>query len=165
MNLRIGHGVDVHTFTDGDHITLGGVRIPHTHGFKAHSDGDVLIHALCDALLGALALGDIGHHFPDNDPAYKGIDSRILLRRVMDELRSRGFRVVNADMTILAEAPRLAPHIDAMRAVLADDMGVGLDRVNIKATTNEGMGYVGRREGILAYATVLVSQGAAGEGA
>lgn len=165
MNLRIGHGVDVHTFTDGDHITLGGVRIPHTHGFKAHSDGDVLIHALCDALLGALALGDIGHHFPDTDPAYKGIDSRILLRRVMDELRSRGFRVVNADMTILAEAPRLAPHIDAMRAVLADDMGVGLDRVNIKATTNEGMGYVGRREGILAYATVLVSQGAAGEGA
>jgi 2-C-methyl-D-erythritol 2,4-cyclodiphosphate synthase len=165
MNLRIGHGVDVHTFTDGDHVTLGGVRIPHTHGFKAHSDGDVLIHALCDALLGALALGDIGHHFPDTDPAYKGIDSRILLRRVMEELRSRGFRVVNADMTVLAEAPRLAPHIDAMRAVLAGDMGVGLDRVNIKATTNEGMGYVGRREGILAYATVLVSQGAAGEGA
>lgn len=165
MNLRIGQGVDVHTFTDGDHVTLGGVRIPHTHGLKAHSDGDVLIHALCDALLGALALGDIGHHFPDNDPAYKGIDSRILLRRVMEALRSRGFRVVNADMTVLAEAPRLAPHIDAMRAVLAGDMGVGLDRVNIKATTNEGMGYVGRREGILAYATVLVSQGAAGEGA
>ncbi|MDM7321892.1 MAG: 2-C-methyl-D-erythritol 2,4-cyclodiphosphate synthase [Gammaproteobacteria bacterium] len=163
--MRIGQGVDVHTFTDGDHITLGGVHIPHTHGLKAHSDGDVLIHALCDALLGALALGDIGHHFPDNDPAYKGIDSRILLRRVMEELRSRGFRVVNADMTILAESPRLAPHIDAMRAVLAGDMGVGLDRVNIKATTNEGMGYVGRREGILAYATVLVSQGAAGEGA
>ncbi|MFZ5536324.1 MAG: 2-C-methyl-D-erythritol 2,4-cyclodiphosphate synthase [Pseudomonadota bacterium] len=163
--MRIGHGVDVHTFTDGDHVTLGGVRIPHTHGFKAHSDGDVLIHALCDALLGALALGDIGHHFPDTDPAYKGIDSRILLRRVMEELRSRGFRVVNADMTVLAEAPRLAPHIDAMRAVLAGDMGVGLDRVNIKATTNEGMGYVGRREGILAYATVLVNQGAAGEGA
>ncbi|MGD9709803.1 MAG: 2-C-methyl-D-erythritol 2,4-cyclodiphosphate synthase [Halothiobacillaceae bacterium] len=165
MNLRIGQGVDVHTFTDGDHVTLGGVRIPHDRGLKAHSDGDVLIHALCDALLGALALGDIGHHFPDNDPAYKGIDSRILLRRVMEELRSRGFRVVNADMTVLAEAPRLAPHIDAMRAVLAGDMGVGLDRVNIKATTNEGMGYVGRREGILAYATVLVSQGAAGEGA
>lgn len=165
MNLRIGQGVDVHTFTEGDHITLGGVRIPHTQGIKAHSDGDVLIHALCDALLGALALGDIGHHFPDNDPAYKGIDSRILLRRVMEELRSRGFRLVNADMTVLAEAPRLAPHIDAMRAVLAGDMGVGLDRVNIKATTNEGMGYVGRREGILAYATVLVSQGAAGEGA
>ncbi|MEW6691308.1 MAG: 2-C-methyl-D-erythritol 2,4-cyclodiphosphate synthase [Pseudomonadota bacterium] len=163
--MRIGQGVDVHTFTDGDHVTLGGVRIPHDRGLKAHSDGDVLIHALCDALLGALALGDIGHHFPDNDPAYKGIDSRILLRRVMEELRSRGFRVVNADMTVLAEAPRLAPHIDAMRAVLAGDMGVGLDRVNIKATTNEGMGYVGRREGILAYATVLVSQGAAGEGA
>ncbi|MGC8854408.1 MAG: 2-C-methyl-D-erythritol 2,4-cyclodiphosphate synthase [Halothiobacillaceae bacterium] len=165
MNLRIGQGVDVHTFTDGDYVTLGGVRIPHDRGLKAHSDGDVLIHALCDALLGALALGDIGHHFPDNDPAYKGIDSRILLRRVMEELRSRGFWVVNADMTVLAEAPRLAPHIDAMRAVLAGDMGVGLDRVNIKATTNEGMGYVGRREGILAYATVLVSQGAAGEGA
>ncbi|MGB9669843.1 MAG: 2-C-methyl-D-erythritol 2,4-cyclodiphosphate synthase [Halothiobacillaceae bacterium] len=165
MNLRIGQGVDVHTFTDGDYVTLGGVRIPHDRGLKAHSDGDVLIHALCDALLGALALGDIGHHFPDNDPAYKGIDSRILLRRVMEELRSRGFGVVNADMTVLAEAPRLAPHIDAMRAVLAGDMGVGLDRVNIKATTNEGMGYVGRREGILAYATVLLSQGAAGEGA
>lgn len=165
MNLRIGQGVDVHTFTEGDHITLGGVRIPHTQGIKAHSDGDVLIHALCDALLGALALGDIGHHFPDNDPAYKGIDSRIMLRRVMEDLRNRGFRLVNADMTVLAEVPRLAPHIDAMRAVLAGDMGVGLDRVNIKATTNEGMGYVGRREGILAYATVLVSQGAAGEGA
>jgi 2-C-methyl-D-erythritol 2,4-cyclodiphosphate synthase len=165
MNLRIGQGVDVHTFTDGDHVTLGGVRIPHTHGIKAHSDGDVLIHALCDALLGALALGDIGHHFPDNDPAYKGIDSRILLREVMSKVRALGWGVVNADMTVLAEAPRLAPHIDAMRAVLAGDMGVGLDRVNIKATTNEGMGYVGRREGILAYATVLVSQGAAGEGA
>lgn len=164
MNLRIGQGVDVHAFTDGDYITLGGVRIPHTHGFKAHSDGDVLIHALCDALLGALALGDIGHHFPDNDPAYKGIDSRILLRRVMGDLRSRRFRVVNADMTILAEAPRLAPYIDTMRAILAEDMGIGLDRVNIKATTNEGMGFVGRREGIMAYATVLVSQDAAGEG-
>ncbi|MGK0674349.1 MAG: 2-C-methyl-D-erythritol 2,4-cyclodiphosphate synthase [Halothiobacillaceae bacterium] len=160
MNLRIGYGVDVHMFTEGDHITLGGVRIPHTHGFKAHSDGDVLIHALCDALLGALALGDIGQHFPDTDPSYAGIDSRILLRRVMDELRGRGFRVVNADMTILAEAPRLASHVDAMRAVLADDMGVGLDRVSIKATTNEGMGYVGRREGIVAYATVLVGEGA-----
>jgi len=165
MNLRIGQGVDVHTFTEGDHITLGGVRIPHDRGFKAHSDGDVLIHALCDALLGALALGDIGHHFPDSDPAYRGIDSRILLRRVMGELRSRNWGVVNADMTILAEAPRLAPYIKAMRTVLAKDMGVGLDRVSIKATTNEGMGYVGRREGILAYATVLVSQGAASEGA
>lgn len=165
MNLRIGQGVDVHTFTDGDHLTLGGVRIPHDRGLKAHSDGDVLIHALCDALLGALALGDIGHHFPDHDPAYKGIDSRILLREVMSKVRALGWRVVNADMTVLAEAPRLAPHIDAMRTVLAGDMGVGLDRVNIKATTNEGMGYVGRREGILAYATVLVSQGAAGEGA
>ncbi|MEF3193546.1 MAG: 2-C-methyl-D-erythritol 2,4-cyclodiphosphate synthase [Halothiobacillaceae bacterium] len=158
MNLRIGQGVDVHTFTDGDHVTLGGVRIPHTHGLKAHSDGDVLIHALCDALLGALALGDIGHHFPDNDPAYKGIDSRILLRRVMEALRSRGFRVVNADMTVLAEAPRLAPYIDAMRAILAKDMGVDLDCVNIKATTMEGLGAVGRKEGIVAYATVLVAQ-------
>jgi len=158
MNIRIGQGVDVHAFTDGDHVTLGGVRIPFDRGFKAHSDGDVLIHALCDALLGALALGDIGHHFPDTDPAYRGIDSRILLRRVMDELRSRGWGVVNADMTVLAEAPRLAPHIDSMRARLAEDMGVGLDRVNVKATTNEGMGYVGRREGIVAYATVLVAR-------
>ncbi len=157
MRLRIGQGVDVHAFTEGDHIILGGVRIAHDRGLRAHSDGDVLIHALCDALLGAQGLGDIGHHFPDSDPAFKGIDSRILLRRVMAELGGRGFALVNADMTVLAEAPRLAPHIGAMRAVLAGDLGVDVERVNIKATTSEGLGFVGRGEGILAYASVLIA--------
>lgn len=157
MNLRIGQGVDVHAFTEGDHVTLGGVRIPHTYGIKAHSDGDVVIHALCDALLGALALGDIGHHFPDNDPAYKGIDSRVLLRRVMGELHTRGWGVVNADMTILAQAPRVAPHVDLMRERLAEDMGIDIDRVNIKATTTEQLGFTGRKEGIVAYATALLA--------
>lgn len=158
MNIRVGQGVDIHAFTAGDHVTLGGVPIPHTQGLKAHSDGDVVIHALCDALLGALALGDIGHHFPDTDPAFKGIDSRILLRRVMEELSTRGWAVVNADMTVLAQAPRLAPHVETMRERLAADMGVGMDRVNIKATTTEGLGAVGRKEGIVAHATVLVAQ-------
>lgn len=158
MDLRVGQGVDVHAFTAGDYVTLGGVRIPHTHGLKAHSDGDVIIHALCDALLGALALGDIGHHFPDNDPAFKNIDSRILLRRVMGELHARGWHVVNADMTVLAQAPRMAPHVDMMRERLAEDMGVGMDRVNIKATTTERLGFTGREEGIVAYATALVGK-------
>jgi len=156
MTIRIGQGVDVHAFTEGDHVTLGGVRITHDRGLKAHSDGDVVIHALCDALLGALALGDIGHHFPDNDPAYKGIDSRILLRRVMDELRMRSWAVVNADMTILAQAPRVAPHVALMRERLAGDMGIGMDQVGIKATTTEQLGFTGREEGIVAMATVLL---------
>ncbi|MEW6446239.1 MAG: 2-C-methyl-D-erythritol 2,4-cyclodiphosphate synthase [Pseudomonadota bacterium] len=159
--MRVGQGVDVHAFMEGDHVTLGGVRIAHDQGLKAHSDGDVLIHALCDALLGALALGDIGHHFPDTDPAFKGVDSRILLRRVMDELRLRGWGVVNADMTVLAEAPRLAPHLERMRANLSVDMGVDIGQVNIKATTAEGLGAVGRREGIVAHATVLLTQSGA----
>lgn len=156
MKLRVGHGIDVHAFTEGDHVILGGVRIPYTQGLKAHSDGDVVIHALCDALLGALALGDIGHHFPDSDPAFKGIDSRILLREVMVKIQGLGWALVNADLTILAEAPRLARYIDAMRANLAQDMGVKVDQVSLKATTNEGLGYVGRGEGIIAHATVLL---------
>ncbi|MEW6765696.1 MAG: 2-C-methyl-D-erythritol 2,4-cyclodiphosphate synthase [Pseudomonadota bacterium] len=161
MNFRIGQGVDIHAFAAGDHVTLGGVSIPHNYGLKAHSDGDVVIHALCDALLGALALGDIGHHFPDTDPAFKGIDSRVLLRRVMGELRTRGWAVVNADMTVLAQAPRLAPHVETMRERLAADMGIGIDRVNIKATTTEGLGAVGRKEGIVAHAAVLVAHSGA----
>jgi len=155
--MRIGQGVDVHAFTTGDHVVLGGVRIPHTQGLLAHSDGDVLIHALCDALLGAAALGDIGHHFPDTDPAYRGVDSRILLRHVMHILAKRPWSVVNADMTLLAQAPRLAPHIPQMLACLAEDMGVGIDQLSIKASTSERLGFVGREEGIVAQAVVLLA--------
>jgi 2-C-methyl-D-erythritol 2,4-cyclodiphosphate synthase len=130
------------------------VRIPHNRAFAAHSDGDVLIHALCDALLGAAALGDIGRHFPDTDPAYAGADSRVLLRRVAELIRAQGYRVGNVDATIIAQAPKMAPHIEAMRANLADDLGVALDRVNVKATTTERLGFPGREEGIAAHAVV-----------
>lgn len=153
---RIGQGVDVHRFTDGDHVVLGGVRIPHEQGILAHSDGDVLLHALCDALLGALALGDIGHHFPDTDAAYRGADSRVLLRHVMSLVRDRGYRVGNVDCTVLAERPKLAPHIAAMQAHIADDLGVTPGDVGIKATTTEKLGFVGRREGITALAVALL---------
>lgn len=156
MNIRIGHGYDVHAFKDGDHVVLGGVRIAHTRAFAAHSDGDVLIHALCDALLGAAALGDIGRHFPDTDPAYKGADSRVLLRRVVGLLEERGYRVGNADATIIAQAPKLAPHIESMRANLAEDLGVAVDRVSVKATTTERLGFTGREEGIAAHAVALL---------
>lgn len=155
--IRIGQGVDVHAFTSGDHVVLGGVRIPHSQGLLAHSDGDVLIHALCDALLGAAALGDIGHHFPDTDPAYRGVDSRVLLRHVMQLLAERAWVVVNADMTLLAQAPRVAAHIPQMLACLADDMRVSVDQLSIKATTSEGLGFVGREEGIVAQAVVLLA--------
>jgi len=154
--IRIGQGVDVHAFTNGDHVVLGGVHIPHTQGLLAHSDGDVLIHALCDALLGALALGDIGHHFPDTDPAYRGVDSRVLLRHVMRLLAERAWCVVNADMTLLAQAPRVAAHIPQMLAYLAEDMAVSVDQLSIKATTSERLGFVGREEGIVAQAVVLL---------
>jgi 2-C-methyl-D-erythritol 2,4-cyclodiphosphate synthase len=154
--IRIGQGVDVHAFTKGDHVVLGGVRIAHTQGLLAHSDGDVLIHALCDALLGAAALGDIGHHFPDTDPAYRGVDSRVLLRHVIQLLAERGWSVVNADMTLLAQAPRVAAHIPQMLACLADDMGVSVEQISIKATTSERLGFVGREEGIVAQAVVLL---------
>ncbi|HSP00162.1 MAG TPA: 2-C-methyl-D-erythritol 2,4-cyclodiphosphate synthase [Thioalkalivibrio sp.] len=156
-NIRIGHGYDVHAFKDGDHLVLGGVRIPHSKAFAAHSDGDVLIHALCDALLGAAALGDIGRHFPDTDPAYQGADSRVLLRRVVELLWMSGYRVGNVDATIIAQAPRMAPHIEAMGANLAEDLGVGIDQVNVKATTTERLGFTGREEGIAAHAVVLIA--------
>ena len=154
--MRIGHGYDVHAFTEGDHIVLGGVTIPHVHAFAAHSDGDVLIHALCDALLGAAALGDIGRHFPDTSAEYKGIDSRILLRHVVGLLKERGYRLGNADMTIIAQAPKMAPHIEAMRANLAADLQADIGQVNVKATTTEKLGFAGRKEGIAAHAVVLL---------
>ncbi len=156
--MRIGHGYDVHAFTEGDHIILGGVRIPHTHTFAAHSDGDVLIHALCDALLGAAALGDIGRHFPDTNAEFENIDSRILLRHVVDLLHREGYSLGNADMTIIAQAPKLAQHIEAMRSNLANDLQVELDRINVKATTTEKLGFAGRQEGIAAHAVVLLNR-------
>lgn len=154
--MLIGQGFDAHRFAAGRPLILGGVTVPHDQGMAAHSDGDVLVHALCDALLGAAGLGDIGRHFPDTDPAYAGIDSRILLRRVMDDLKGRGLRVHNADLTVIAQRPRLAAHIPAMRAILAADLGCDPSRVNLKATTTEQMGFTGRGEGIAALAVVLL---------
>jgi 2-C-methyl-D-erythritol 2,4-cyclodiphosphate synthase len=159
--MRIGQGVDAHRFSDGDHVMLGGVRIPHERGLAAHSDGDVLLHAICDALLGAAALGDIGKHFPDTSQSFKGIDSRILLRRTREILAGAGYRVVNLDGTIVAERPKIAPHVDAMRACIAEDLGVPVDAVSVKATTTEKMGFAGREEGIAALAVALIAaQGA-----
>ncbi|HBA00438.1 MAG TPA: 2-C-methyl-D-erythritol 2,4-cyclodiphosphate synthase, partial [Halomonas sp.] len=135
--MRIGHGFDVHRFGPGDHLMIGGVKLPFDHGFVAHSDGDVLLHAISDALLGACALGDIGRHFPDTDPAWKGADSRGLLRHVVALVRGEGFEVVNLDATVMAQAPKMAPHIEAMRAAIAETLGVTLGQVNVKATTTE----------------------------
>jgi len=154
--MRIGHGFDAHRFCDGSHVVIGGVSIEHEKGLEAHSDGDVLVHAVCDALLGAAGLGDIGRHFPDSDDQYRGIDSRILLRRVRDALCERGLRVSNLDCTLVAQAPRMGPHIATMCTNMAEDMGVSVDRVNVKATTTERMGYTGRGEGIAAHAIVLL---------
>jgi len=154
--MRIGHGFDAHRFCDGSHVVIGGVSIEHEKGLEAHSDGDVLVHAVCDALLGAAGLGDIGRHFPDSDDQYRGIDSRILLRRVRDALAGRGLRVSNLDCTLVAQAPRMGPHIATMCTNMAEDMGVSVDRVNVKATTTERMGYTGRGEGIAAHAIVLL---------
>lgn len=156
--MRIGHGFDAHRFGPGDHLMLGGVRIPHSQGVVAHSDGDVLIHALCDALLGAAALGDIGRHFPDSDPQYRGADSRVLLRHVLGLLRERGCRIVNADLSLIAEAPRVAAHAGEMRRVLASDLELDEGAINIKATTTERMGWIGRGEGLAAHAVVLIDQ-------
>ena len=153
---RIGHGYDAHRFAPGAKLVLGGVAIEFDRGLAAHSDGDVLVHALCDALLGAAGLGDIGRHFPDSSPELAGIDSRILLRRAVGLLGDRGFGVMNADATIIAQAPRLAPHLDRMRAHLASDLGIEIGEVNIKATTTEGMGFAGRGEGIAAHAVALI---------
>jgi 2-C-methyl-D-erythritol 2,4-cyclodiphosphate synthase len=156
--MRIGHGYDAHRFAAGVRLVLGGVEIAHDKGLAAHSDGDVVVHALCDALIGAAAGGDIGRHFPDDDPQYENIDSRILLRRVVADLGDRGFRVGNADMTIIAEEPRLSSHVGQMRANMAADLGVDPGRVNVKATTTEKMGFVGRAEGIAAHAVVLLEE-------
>ena len=156
--MRIGHGYDVHAFGDGDHIMLCGVRIAHQNGLMAHSDGDVALHALTDALLGALALGDIGHHFPDDDPTFEGADSRQLLRQVVALVKARGFALGNADLTIIAQAPKLASHIAAMRQNLSEDLGGDIDQINVKATTTERLGFVGREEGISVHAVVLLKE-------
>jgi len=156
--VRIGQGFDVHAFREGGRLILGGVEIAHSHGLAAHSDGDVLLHALCDALLGAAGLGDIGRHFPDTDAAYQGIDSRKLLRAVMDKVRQQGLVVGNADITVVAQAPKLAPHVEAMCGNIAADLGVERGRVNVKATTTEHLGFTGRREGIAAFAVVLLEE-------
>jgi 2-C-methyl-D-erythritol 2,4-cyclodiphosphate synthase len=158
--LRIGQGYDVHVFEAGDHVVLGGVRIPHAQGIRAHSDGDVLLHALCDALLGAAALGDIGMHFPDTDPRWRGVDSRVFLRHVRDLLVQHSFEVVNVDATVLAEAPRLGKHRETMCANIAVDLGIEVERVNVKATTSEGAGFIGRREGLACHAIVLIERSA-----
>ncbi len=155
--MRIGQGFDVHAFREGGRLVLGGVEIPHERGLAAHSDGDVLLHALCDALLGAAALGDIGRHFPDSDPRYAGIDSRVLLREVYAKVCAAGWRLVNADTTIIAQAPRLAPHVEAMRANIAGDLGVDVGAIGVKATTSERLGFTGRGEGIAAQAVVLLA--------
>ena len=154
--MRIGHGYDTHRFVEGRPLVLGGVTIPHEKGLLAHSDGDVVIHALCDALLGAAALGDIGAHFPDTSADFKNIDSRVLLRRVLELLAQNSYEVTNADITIIAEEPRMAPHIDVMRDNLCADLAVSRDAINIKATTNEKMGFIGNREGIAVHAVVLI---------
>ncbi len=156
--MRIGQGYDAHRFIEETPLILGGVTIDYTLGMEAHSDGDVLLHALCDALLGAAALGDIGKHFPDSDPKYKGIDSRKLLRQVVALLVASGYQVVNADTTVVAQKPRLAPHIEAMRENIAQDLAVDMGDVNVKATTTEGMGFAGRGEGIACYAVVLLKR-------
>lgn len=154
--MRIGHGYDVHRFGVGEAIVLGGVRIPHDRGLEAHSDGDVLIHAICDALLGAIGQGDIGKHFPDTDPANANIDSRLLLRRVVSLVQNAGWELANMDATLVAQAPRMAPYIEAMRENLATDLAASHGQVNVKATTTEKLGFTGREEGIAAHAVVLL---------
>ena len=156
MPWRVGHGFDVHAFMPGDHLMIGGVRIPFDKAFKAHSDGDVLIHAFCDALLGAAGLGDIGQHFPDTDPAYLGIDSALLLSRVYALLKGQQWRIGNADLTIIAQAPRMSAHIPAMRTRLAALLQLDINALNIKATTTERLGFTGRGEGIAAEAVVVI---------
>jgi 2-C-methyl-D-erythritol 2,4-cyclodiphosphate synthase len=157
-DMRIGHGFDVHAFATDRKLIIGGVDIPYELGLAGHSDADVLLHAICDALLGAAGLGDIGRHFPDSDGAFAGIDSRILLRRVAEQLTQRGWRVGNVDATIIAQAPKMAPHIARMTAHIADDLGIAIDRVNVKATTTEKLGFTGRGEGIAAEAVCLIER-------
>ena len=156
MDIRVGCGYDVHALADGLELVLCGVRVPHTKGCVAHSDGDVAIHAICDAMLGALALGDIGKLFPDNDNKYKGIDSRILLKEVVDIVMDNGFVISNIDCTIVMQRPKLRPHIDHMRAALAEVVGIDVGRISVKATTTEHLGFEGREEGVSANAVVLL---------
>ncbi|MEF3073700.1 2-C-methyl-D-erythritol 2,4-cyclodiphosphate synthase [Methylobacter sp. Wu1] len=156
--IRVGQGYDVHRFKEGEYIILGGVKIDYEKGLEAHSDGDVVLHALSDALLGAAALGDIGKHFPDTDPEFKGADSRVLLRHVYRIVQEKGYSLVNADITIIAQAPKMAPHIGAMCRNIADDLKVDIDCVNVKATTTEKLGFEGRKEGIAVQAVVLIEK-------
>lgn len=156
LPFRIGHGFDVHKFGEGDEIILGGVRIPYQQGLIAHSDGDVVLHALTDAILGAAALGDIGKHFPDTDPDFAGADSRILLKSAYQEVLKKGYKLGNLDITIMAQAPKMAPHIDAMRANIAKDLALDIDCVNVKATTTEKLGFTGRKEGIAVASVALL---------
>jgi 2-C-methyl-D-erythritol 2,4-cyclodiphosphate synthase len=156
--IRVGMGYDVHRFKDGGDVILGGVKIDYEQGLEAHSDGDVVLHALCDALLGAAALGDIGKHFPDTDPEFKGADSRVLLRHVYSIVQKKGYEIVNADLTIIAQAPKMAPHIFAMCQNIADDLAVDIDCINVKATTTEKLGFEGRKEGIAVQAVVLIEK-------
>ena len=156
--FRIGNGYDVHRLVEGHDLIICGVKIPHCLGLLGHSDADVALHALADALLGAAALGDIGHHFPDTDPAYSGADSRMLLRRVVALIADKGYKVENVDVTIIAQAPKMSPHIEQMRQNVADDLGIALDSVSVKATTTERLGFTGREEGIAALASALISK-------
>ena len=156
--IRVGQGYDVHRFKDGGEVILGGVKIPYEQGLEAHSDGDVVLHALCDALLGAVALGDIGKHFPDTDPEFKGADSRVLLRYVYKIVQEKGYKLVNADITIIAQAPKMSPHTAAMCRNIADDLQADVDCINVKATTTEKLGFEGRKEGIAVQAIVLVEK-------
>jgi 2-C-methyl-D-erythritol 2,4-cyclodiphosphate synthase len=155
-NVRIGQGFDVHAFGEGDHLMLGGVRVPHTQGIVAHSDGDVVLHAVCDALLGALALGDIGKHFPPSDPRWKGVDSRTFVRHCDHLIRHQGWMVGNLDVTVICERPKVGPHAEAMRRTIALDLGIEPDAVSVKATTTETLGFTGRSEGIAAQAVCLL---------
>ena len=156
--IRVGQGYDVHRFNEGEFIILGGVKIDYEQGLEAHSDGDVVLHALCDALLGAAALGDIGKHFPDTDPEFKGADSRVLLRHVYRIVQDLGYHLVNADITIIAQAPKMAPHVAAMCVNIAEDLNIDIDCVNVKATTTERLGFEGRKEGIAVQAIVLIEK-------
>lgn len=154
--MRVGHGYDAHTFVEGKPLVLAGVTIPYEKGLKAHSDGDAVIHSLCDALLGAAALGDIGTYFPDTDDKYKNIDSRLLLKDVINIIKEKGFNIGNVDITILAQEPKLLPYINDMRQTLSSDLEIKMDEINIKATTTEGMGFVGRKEGICVYSIICI---------
>lgn len=156
IGIRIGQGFDVHRFCGGDNIILGGVRIPHTHALEAHSDGDVLLHAICDALLGSVCAGDIGHHFPDTDSKWRGVDSRMLLRECYRLVFEKGYQLSNLDACIIAQAPKMAPHLVRMREHIAADLNVQLDQINLKATTTEKLGFTGRGEGIAAQVSLLI---------